>query len=328
MPHVSEFRAKWEFYKPRACKISALFAEFEGQRLTQDDVAARIPKDAAKKVPATGGANIAGAAFGDWLAKDNVPDNRAQQWWDLTGLSIDIWKTPLSSFERAVRQKTGETLGWFGLVQSRASRGPLRIKAQDREIASPSNEPQMRFVTDGYDPDERPIDVQLVWPGCIAQIFAPCRKPSDDEDRRAWLLADYGERVFMLDPAKSKNGQVSSSRIDKSCWRLDRREGHIVLPRAAPGHVWIPPSAKLGTQFDVVVLMLNLTPQPNEIRAPLGAIEAGWLMDPSEGSYQKTVRASLEVAAALIDGHDIGHVIYAQKCEVVDRATALGASHG
>jgi len=328
MPHVSKFRAKWEFYKPRACKISAHFLEFEGQKLTQDNVAARIPKDAAKKVPATDGANIASAAFGDWLAKDNVPDNRIQQWQDLTGLPIDTWKTPLSSFERAVRQRTGETLGWPGLVQARALRGPLRVRARDREIASASSEPQMRFMTDGYDPDERPVDVQLVWPGCIAQILAPCREPRDDEDRRAWLLADYGERVFMLDPAKSKNGQTSSSRIVRSCWRSDRREGHIVFPRAAPGYLWIPPSAKLGTRFDVIVLTLKLPPRVDEIRAPFDALEQRWLMDPSEGDYQKTVRASLEEAAALIDGHEIGHVVYAQTCEVVDRAKVMGASHG
>ena len=328
MPHISEFRAKWELYKPRAHKISAHFSEFEGRKPTQDDVAARLPKDAARKVPATEGANIAGAAFGDWLAKDNVPDNRIGQWQDLTGLLIDIWKAPLQSFERAVRQKTGETLGWSGLVQTRALRGPLRISARDREIASPSNEPQLRFTTDGYDPDERLVDVRLVWPGCIAQIMAPSREPRDDEDRRAWLAADYGDRVFMLDPAKAKNGQTSSSRISRSCWRTDRREGHIVLPRLAPGHVWIPPGAKLGTQFDVIVLTLNLTPEPEEIRTPFDALERRWLVDPSAEEYQKTVRASLEEAAALIDAHDIGHVIYAQKCEVVDRATALGENHG
>lgn len=67
---------------------------------------------------------------------EKVPDNRLQQWQDLTELSIDTWKAPLSSFERAVRQKMGETLGWAGLVQARALRGPLRINARDREVTT------------------------------------------------------------------------------------------------------------------------------------------------------------------------------------------------
>jgi len=117
-------------------------------------------------------------------------------------------------------------------------------------------------------------------------------RASDDEDRRAWLAADYGDRVFMLDPAKAKNGQTSSSRISRSCWRTDRREATSSF-RACAGHVWIPPGAKLGTQFDVIVLTLNLTPEPEEIRTPFDALERRWLVTERE-EYQKTVRASLE----------------------------------
>jgi hypothetical protein len=333
MVHIAEFRAKWQFYKPRACKISTHFAEFhEGAKITQDVVAARIPKDVASRIPASGGENVAGAAFGNWLATESVPDNRVRQWQDLTGLPIDTWTDPLQSFERALRQKTGEILGWSDLVQVQAKRGRLRVRPQDRNVQQNAGASPVRFTPDAFDPDERPVDLQLVWPGCIADVVVPTRESREDEDRRAWLLADYGDRVFMLDPSKPAAGAASSSRIDKRCWRPHQRggrnEGYVVLPRAAPGHVWIPPSAHLGTRFEVIVLTLNLTPQPDEIRGLFDALERGWLVDirdiPAE-DYQKTVRATLEEAAALIEGHDVRQSIYAQACEIVDRATAMEA---
>jgi hypothetical protein len=95
------------------------------------------------------------------------------------------------------------------------------LRARDRE----AQQRGIRFAQDEYDPDEREIDVQFVWPGCIADIVLPSRASRDGEDRRASLLADYGDRVFMLDPAKPGNGEASSSRIAERCWRLDWREG-------------------------------------------------------------------------------------------------------
>jgi hypothetical protein len=226
---------------PRTQNFASLRRRRRRPRITQDDVAARIPKNAAELVPATDGANIAGAAFGNWLAlaSEVVPDNRVRQWQDLPGLPISVWSDPLQSFERALRQKAGEVLGWSGLVQARAVRGSLRVRPRDDETRQNVDGSSLRFNLYGFDPDARPADIAFVWPGCIADIVLPTRASQDDEDRRVWLLSDYGERVFMLDPAKSREGKPCSSRIDKHCWRADRREGHVVLPRGTPGHVWI-----------------------------------------------------------------------------------------
>jgi hypothetical protein len=332
MVDISDFRAKWDFYKPRAHRISPYFAEFgEGARLTQDVVAARIPKSVSDPILATDGASIAGAAFGNWLASGTVPDNRVSQWQELTGLSISIWRDPLSSFERALRQKTGEVWSWSALVQERVSRGPLRVRPRDREPLQQADGSSLKFTPDGYDPDARPVDIALVWPGCIAHIVLPTRASRDGEDRRVWLLADYGDRVFMLDPAKPPQGKPSPSQIDQRCWRPDRREGHVVLPRVAPGYVSIPQSAKPGTRFEVIALTLNLSSQPDEIRSLFDAIERRLLVDIRElalADYQKLVRAALEEAAALVGGHDVAQVVHAQACEIVDRATAIEQQNG
>ena len=92
MADIADFRAKWEFYKPRAHLISPHFATFgEDARITQDVVAARIPKSVSDPIPAGDAASIAGAAFGQWLASGTVPDNRVRQWQELTGLPISTW---------------------------------------------------------------------------------------------------------------------------------------------------------------------------------------------------------------------------------------------
>jgi hypothetical protein len=332
MVDIPDFRAKWDLYKPRAHRISIHFADFrDAAQMTHDVVAARIPKSVGDDVPATEASGIAGAAFGNWLAKGMVPDNRVAQWQALTGLSISIWSDPLASFERALRQRTGEVQGWSGLVQERAIRGSLRVRPRDRDVGEKAGGSSFKFTPDGYDPDARPVDIVLVWPGCIADIVLPTRAPREGEDRRVWLLADYGERLFMLDPAKPPEGRTPPSRIDQRCWRSDRREGHVVLPRAAPGYVAIPQSAKLGTRFEVIALTVNLSSQGEELRTAFDTIERRLLVDIREfdlADYQKRVRAALEEAAALVAGHDIPHIVCAQACEIVDRATAAEQRHG
>jgi hypothetical protein len=104
-----------------------------------------------------------------------------------------------------------------------------------------------------------------------------------------------------------------------------------VLPRGTPGHVWIPRDTRVGTRFEVVALTLNLTKQPDDIRGLFDALEQRWLVDVREfaaETYQKMVRATLEEAATLVGGHDIVQRLDAQACEIVDRATAIGQSHG
>jgi hypothetical protein len=328
MADIADFRAKWEFYKPRAHLISPHFATFEDTRITQDVVAGLIPKNVSDPIPAGDAASIAGAAFGQWLASGTVPDNRIRQWEALTALPMSTWRDGLPSFERALRGKTGEVIGWSALVQQHARRGLLRVRPRDRDLPPEAGKPSLKFTPDGYDPDARPVDIQLVWPGCIADIMLPNPAPRDHEDRRAWLLADYGDRVFMLDPAKPPQGKPSSSRIDRRCWRSDRREGHVMLPRVAPGYVSIPPSAKLGTRFDVIALTLDFSSQPDDVTRAFNAIEGRSLVDIRElplADYQKLVRATLEEAAALIGAHDVRQAVHVQACEIVDRATAVEA---
>jgi hypothetical protein len=328
---IADFRAKWDFYKTRAHGISPYFTAYrEGARLTQDVVAARIPRSVDDPILATDDDHIAGAAFGNWLASGILPDTRVSQWQDLTGLPISIWSDPLPSFERALRQKIGEVRSWSALVQE-PRRGPLRVRPRDRESSQQAGGSSLKFTPDGYDPDARPIDIQFVWPGCIAQIILPTRASRDTEDRRVWLLADYGDRIFVLDPAKPPQGKPSSTQIDRRCWRADRGEGHVVLPRVAPGYVSIPPSAKPGTRFEVIALTLNLSAKSGEIAGLFDAIERRLMVDIRElapADYQKLVRAALEEAAALVGGHEVGQAVHAQACEIVGRTTAIEQHNG
>lgn len=331
MVRIVGFREKWDAYKPRAHLISPHFQEFgEHRRITQDDVAARIPKDTHAAVPATCGNGIAGAAFGAWLANEAIPDERVKQWEALTRVPVAVWGVDLAGLERTLRQRTGEILGWAGLVKE-ARRGRIQIRLRDRPQDAADQQAGYKFNQYGFDPDAAPVDVRLVWPGCIANIAVPAPMPRDEpEDRRAWLLADYGDRVFVLDPGRPTGGPASSSRIGRSAWHADRREGHIVLPQVAPGYVWLPPSTPLGTRFEAIVLTLNLNSQAEAIRLLFDDLERRLLVDLRETppeAYQRTVQAVLEEAAALIEGHDVGYVLYTQACEVVDRSRALGAGH-
>jgi hypothetical protein len=326
MVQITDFPKKWDFYKPRAHLFSLHFRE--GERLTQDAVAARIPRHTNKKVPATDCETIAGAAVGNWLNKGELPDDRVKQWEELTGLLIAVWTLDFPGFERSLRQRTGEVLGWAGLVQQRATHGRLRVRPEDPPAAT-----EFRFVPADVDFGKSLPDVQLVWPGCIARIYLPMdRQPARDEDRRAWLMSDYqGKRIFMLDPAQPKTGPAPSSRLGEANWKPGSRGGHVVLPRGMPGHVWLPEDMPLGTRFDVMLLTLALSEQPDEIRSLFDALERRWLVPPTEVAspgYQVAVRQTLEEATAQIEAQDIRHSLFIQRCEVADRMTAVEGRNG
>lgn len=327
MVQITDFPKKWECYKPRAHRLSLHFREDE--RLTQDAVAARIPRDTSKKVPATDTETIAGAAVGNWLNKGELPDDRIRQWEELTGVPVAVWTVDVGGFERSLRQRTGQVLGWAGLVQQRATHGRLRVRPEDPPAATG----RLRFVPPDVDFGRDAPGVQLVWPGCIARIYLPMdRPPARDEDRRAWLMADYeGKRMFMLDPAQPKTGPAPSSRLGEATWKPGGRGGHVVLPRGTPGHVWLPEDMPLGTRFDVLLLTLSLLEQPDTIRGLFDGLERRWLVPPAEvktPGYQVAVREALEAATAQLDQQDIRHSLFIQRCEVVDRHLALGAAHG
>jgi hypothetical protein len=322
MVQITNFSEKWDFYKSRAYQLSLHF--HVGERLTQDAVAARIPRDTGKIIPATGTDTVTGAAVGNWLTKSDLPDDRIKQWHELTGVPIAVWKADVAGFERSLRQRTGEILGWAGLVQQRATHGRLCIRPED----PPATTNGHRFVPANVDFGRDGPEVQLVWPGCIARIYLPLdRPPARDEDRRAWLIADYeGKRMFMLDPAQPKTGSAPSSRLGEATWKPSSRGGHIVLPRGAPGHVWLPEDMPLGTRFDVLLLTLALSDQPDDIRSLFDALERRWLVPPTEvatQAYQVAVRDALEAATAQLEAHDIRHSLFVQRCEVVDRNTAM-----
>ena len=95
--------------------------------------------------------------------------------------------------------------------------------------------------------------------------------------------------------------------------------------------MWMPPSTRLDTRFEVVVMLFNLAFQPDAVRALFAALERRWLVRVEEvltSSYQEKVRSALDDAASLIGEQRIPHHLYRQECEVVDRATALAAGHG
>ena len=325
MVHIPDFRRKWDICRPRAHLISPHFPA--GERITLEKVATRIPRDPDSPIPAPECEAIHAEAFRQWLATDNLPEDRRRQWEELTRIPVDIWELDVAGFERTVRTRAGVVLGWEGLVQARATSGVIRVRAEDRS-------PTLRMLPEGIDPFGKPPPVQLVWPGCIARIYlrSPQPKP-EDEDRRAWMLSDYGTAIYMLDPALPSDGSVTkpSSRIGRSSWREGPGGGYLLLPRGRPGYVWVAPSTPLGIRFDVLVLVLNFSSQPDEIRSLFDALEQHCLVDGKTmltPGYQKTMRTTLNEAASLIDGHEIGCALHRQKCEVVARELALGGAHG
>ena len=330
MVRIPDFQNKWIFYKRRADRVSPYFAEFQdGRDIRQDDVAKRIPESPnAPLLQDDGGrdSRITGAAVGNWL-RGVLPDERIEQWKTLTGISISLWTGDNAGFERAVRRAAGEVLGWQGLVQERSTPGRIRIRVVDRQSGN-------RFFVDGIEPAD-PQPIEMVWPECIARVEVPIPAPRNEvEDRRVWMLADYvnyNRTINLLDPVLPPGGPTPSSRLDRAQWRPGRGGGHVTLPRGEPGYVWIPPSIALGTLFDLLVLVTNFEGQPDEIRNLFEGIERKVLVNPKKiglDCYQKILRSTLDDTATLLDDHDIRHTLYAQRCEVVSRGTALGAEHG
>ncbi len=137
--------------------------------------------------------------------------------------------------------------------------------------------------------------------------------------------------MFMLDPAQPKTGAAPSSRLGEATWKPGSRGGHVVLPRGTRGHVWLPEDMPLGTRFDVLLLTLALSDQPDDIRSLFDALERRWLVPPAEVAtpgYQVAVHDALEAATAQLETQDIRHSLFIQHCKVVDRNTATEGQHG
>ena len=240
MPRIPDGLDRWKFYKTRAHKFSPYFPE--GSNITYQSVAKLIPSDPQSALPATADENyITSAAVQSWLA-NALPDDRTGQWEKLTEIEISLWTGDRDAFERGVRRKAGEVLGWQDLVEGRAVEGVIRVKVADRQAGT-------RFVPEGAVPDKVP-SVQLVWPGCIAWIEVPTHPPpAEPQDRRAWMFADYGHDIYTLDPLLPDAGPGPSSRLDQSLWQRDGRGGgHVVLlreetPGSPPGGYYTSLSA-------------------------------------------------------------------------------------
>jgi hypothetical protein len=363
MVHIPDLPGRWAFYSRHARAISPYFRALPPEEgIDQAAIAKLVPFSAKLPLPAVTpterqkevaqaararpptkqddgapekrkrggdepeerkppGEPISGQAVSIWFNTDALSDARSEQWEDLTRIPVEAWAGDRPVFERAVLLAAGQVLGWPGLVQGYAKRGKMRVRVTDRKVGD-------RFFKDGDGPVDLP-HVQKVWPECIAWIELPATAPKEEaDDRRAWLFADYGDRINLLDPKRSpRDGTVTSSRIDRVAWRADANGGHVILPRGTPGHVWIPPGIKLGTKFEVIALTLNLT-EEEEVRPLIDGLEAQMLSDRraiGEDQYQKLVRATLNEVGVLLTTHDtISCGLYCQKCEVVSREEALG----
>jgi hypothetical protein len=65
---------------------------------------------------------------------------------------------------------------------------------------------------------------------------------------------------------------------------------------------------RFGTRFDVLLLTLALSEQPDEIRSLFDVLERRGLVPPAEvatPAYQVAVRDALEAVTVQLDAHDI-----------------------
>jgi len=340
MARIPRFKLRWAYFKTRASQIVPQHFP-EGKEITYDSVARWIPHDPSAPFPAVSDSAeldfqerpfrgseskgpkvsptspITGAAFGLWIDRERIPTGRENHFVRLTGVAIGDWTAEQDAwFERAVRRAAQEVLNWNGLVTARATPGGLRVHVADPGTAMKLLPPGAVFAA------ESPR-VTLCWPTCIARIeLPPALSATEHDDRRAWMLADYEQGdIFLLDPSRTPDSPVHSTRLGRTVW----------LPRGHPGYCSLPPTTPLRTRFDVLVLILNLESQPDEIRAQFDGLEQQLPTDVSaiwSQGYQRTLRQRLDEAATLIDDHDIRVSLYRQTCEVTDRRTALGMPLG
>lgn len=294
-----------------------LSAEQDAERLVRSPPKTSAGKRAVRKKEPT--EPIEPAAFGMWISDNKIPKERETHFEQVTGLSVAIWTgDDEGAFKRQVRRAAGELLGWRGLAQSLSIDGVIRVKLFD--ISEPGHRRPVRAAPNRKRP------VQWVWPGCGARIELPMPVPGPRQsERRAWMFADYGHKVYVLDPTPAADGSHPSTRLDDADWRKVKG-GFVTLPRGEKDYVEMPPEAPLGTQFDVLVLVMNLEKCAEEIRAQIDTLERDMLRlgDIDEMAYQHEVERILGDAALLVQQHDeITVHLYRQSCEVVAK---LGAN--
>lgn len=303
------------------------------KEVTHGAAAKLIPQRPSDPFPAADSDDncISASAFGQWISK-GIPKDRYDQFGKVTGIPIAVWLTPDDSdFERALRRAAGRAIGWLDLVKQRAAEGRMRVIAEESPVAGVQ---QLRLVPADFDPAAKERGIELLWPGCRARIWVrQDQQPQRESDRRAWLLSDYGDKRYLLDPLGIQYGGASSSRLGEASWRRDseRGGGHIILPRGSRDYVWIPDAMTPGTRFDVLLLVFNLENQPEAIRLMFDDLERRWqmplehLMKPI---YQAAIGSALEEATALIEERDIPFQLFLRRCKVVDRANVIGDSVG
>jgi hypothetical protein len=335
MVSIPRFETRWAYYKTRASRIVPQHFPV-GKKVTYEQAARWIPSDDMADFPAGNMPHMEGAAFGYWIAKEHVPSGakREEHFASLTGVPIADWATEDdATFERAVRRAAGEVQGWAEMVQARGRLGGIVIRLQDYRAGQVTQRDQVardKFIH--AEPGQAAeTGVVRVWPNCIARIEVPAAAPAPEaEDRRVWMLADYGPHIYVLDPTVSVKGEARSTRIDRHVWRPRGAAGYVLLPRSEPDYVWLRDTTPLDTQFDVQALVMNLDDQPEEVRAQFDALERRLRMDTlktDRAVYQKTVRQVLDEAASLLQAQDVWPTLYRQTCKVGPRPSQGTAVH-
>jgi hypothetical protein len=311
MPHIPQFDRRWNYYKRRASKIAQQHFSDE-KAVTYADAARWIPKSENVPFPAGSADTISDAAFGLWITeKGGVPDRgrRVEHFEKLTGLPISIWAvSDEATFERAVRRAAKEALSWRELA-ARARPGVIKIVRLSETPRPP--QPGTRFIP--AHARRHRADIETVWPGCQARIEVPLARPSPgDDDRRVWMMAEYpGNAVYILDPEGPSTGSKPASHVSSTIWRPRGATGYVMLPRGRPDYVKIDDGESIGTQFDLFVMVMNLSDEPEELRAQFDELE--------RRLFQQKGHEVLDDAASLLQEHDVTPILYRQTCRVERR---------
>jgi hypothetical protein len=210
-----------------------------------------------------------------------------------------------------VLRRAGDLQGWSDLLRAHRSTGRLRLRLMDRPAAA-----GVRFMPANSRVADPPGGMIAVWPGCVAQVEVErCLPAPPSDNRRAWLLAEYEDgNTFALDPMPDGAGAPRLTRVGGDPLRL---------PRGEPGYVWLPDTIAVGTRFEVIVPVFDLSGQHPDIRALFDGLEQRLLTDWLETSSPRrraAVRLALDEAAGLWLSHDIPLSLHCQKCEVVSRS--------
>jgi len=105
--------------------------------------------------------------------------------------------------------------------------------------------------------------------GCRAVVELPPGLLRDEASRsRAWLIADYGDAVFVLDPRRRPDGRPTATVLRPGARTLPRGTTLTITPHMAPGR-----------QFDTQVLVIDLTEQVDTVIAAFDQIEGQLAVD-------------------------------------------------